>query len=191
MTARSTARSTPWRASDVQAEDGGSASGGSASGAGPGYLASLEPSMRLALDVARAVPAAAEGPADVPVGAVVLGPDGAVLGRGRNLCLASGDPTAHAEVVAIRQAARTAGSWRLDGCTLVVTLEPCAMCAGALRVARIGRLIYGAPDPRAGAAGSLWDLVQDRRLGPPVEVIGGLLAEPCAALLSEFFERLR
>jgi tRNA(adenine34) deaminase len=96
--------------------------------------------MRLALDIARAEPADAVGAADVPVGAVVLGSDGAVLGRGRNRCLASGDPTAHAEIVAIRQAARTARSWRLDDCTLVVTLEPCAMCAGALRVARIGRL---------------------------------------------------
>lgn len=157
-----------------------------------GYQASFEPSMRLALEAARAASAAREDAgADVPVGAVVLGADGAVLGRGRNLCLASGDPTAHAEMVAIRQAALTAGSWRLDGCTLVVTLEPCAMCAGALRVARIGRLVYGAPDARAGAAGSLWDLVRDRRLGPPVEVIGEVLAEPCAALLSEFFARLR
>ncbi len=148
--------------------------------------------MRLALDAARAAPPGEEGAAaDVPVGAVVLGSDGAVLGRGRNRCLASGDPTAHAEMVAIRQAAQAVGSWRLDGCTLVVTLEPCAMCAGALRVARISRLVYGAADPRAGAAGSLWDLVQDRRLGPPVEVIGGVLAQPCAALLSEFFAGLR
>jgi tRNA(adenine34) deaminase len=148
--------------------------------------------MRLALEVARAEPATPEGVgADVPVGAVVVGSEGTVLGRGRNRCLASGDPTAHAEIVAIRQAAQMAQSWRLDGCTLVVTLEPCSMCAGALRVARISRLVYGAADPRAGAAGSLWDLVQDRRLGPPVEVIGGVLAEPCAALLSEFFARLR
>jgi tRNA(adenine34) deaminase len=148
--------------------------------------------MRLALDVARATPASAEGAAaDVPVGAVVLGSDGVVLGRGRNRCLESGDPTAHAELVAIRQAALTARSWRLDGCTLVVTLEPCAMCAGALRVARIGRLVYGAPDLRAGAAGSLWDLVRDRRLGPPVEVIGGVLAESCATLLREYFAKLR
>ena len=121
----------------------------------------------------------------------MLGPDDTVLGTGRNRCLASGDPTAHAEIVAIRRAAKAAGSWRLDGCTLVVTLEPCTMCAGAVRVARIGRLVYGAPDLRAGAAGSLWDLLRDRRLGPPVEVIGGILAAPCAALLSEFFARLR
>ena len=158
----------------------------------PGYLATFEPSMRLALDVATRARADAGGAsADVPVGAVVLGPDDAVLGMGRNRCLASGDPTAHAEIVAIRQAAKAARSWRLDGCTLVVTLEPCTMCAGAVRAARIGRLVYGAPDPRAGAAGSLWDLVRDRRLGPPVEVIGGVLAAPCAALLSEFFESLR
>lgn len=191
MTARSSARSTSWPACDVQEEGGAGAPGESASGYEPGYLASFEPSMRLALDIARAEPADAVGTADVPVGAVVLGSDGAVLGHGRNRCLASGDPTAHAEIVAIRQAAQAARSWRLDDCTLVVTLEPCAMCAGALRVARIGRLVYGAPDPRAGAVGSLWDLVRDRRLGPPVEVIGGVLAEPCAALLSEFFARLR
>ncbi len=128
---------------------------------------------------------------DVPVGALVLAPDGGVLGEGRNRCVGLGDPTAHAEILAIRNAARAARAWRLDGCTLVVTLEPCTMCAGALRAARIGRLVYGAADPRAGAAGSLWDPVRDRRLGPPVEVIGGVLAEPCAALLRDFFARLR
>ena len=148
--------------------------------------------MRLAIDMDARAPAGAAGrSADVPVGAVVLGPDRAVLGKGRNRCLASGDPTAHAEIVAIRRAATAARSWRLDDCTLVVTLEPCTMCAGALRAARIGRLVYGTPDPRAGAAGSLWDLVSDRRLGPPVEVIGGVLAPSCAALLSEFFAGLR
>lgn len=147
--------------------------------------------MRLALEEAVA---ASQGPAqaaDVPVGAVVLGPDGGVVGRGRNQCLATTDPTAHAEIVAIRQAALEVGSWRLDGCTLVVTLEPCTMCAGAMLSARIRRLVYGTADPRAGAAGSLWDVVRDRRLGPPVEVIGGVLATDCAALLTDFFESRR
>ena len=153
-----------------------------------GYQASFEPAMRLALEAA----AGDSGPeADVPVGAVVLGQDGEVAGQARNECIATGDPTAHAEIVAIRQAARAAGSWRLDGYTLVVTLEPCTMCAGALLNARIKRLIYGAVDPRAGAAGSLWDVVRDRRLGPPVEVIGGVLGEECAALLSGFFRERR
>ena len=151
--------------------------------------------MRLALDLAAAdnVAEAARSVAraDVPVGAVVLSADGDVLGRGRNTCLATGDPTAHAEIVAIRAAARAAASWRLDGCTLVVTLEPCTMCAGALISARIRRLVYGAPDPRAGAAGSLWDVVRDRRLGPPVEVLSGVLAAESADLLSAFFARLR
>jgi len=161
-----------------------------------GYMASFEPAMRLALELAEGSLAAETGDApgireDVPVGAVVLGQHGDVIGRGRNACIAVGDPTAHAEVVAIRQAARALGSWRLDGCTLVATLEPCTMCAGALLSARIARLVYGAADARAGAAGSLWDVVRDRRLGPPVEVLGGVLAEPCATLLTEFFARRR
>jgi len=170
--------------------------------AAPGYLASFEPTMRLALAEA-ARPGASAGPqapggpggpkgrADVPVGAVVLAPDGAAVGRGRNECVERGDPTAHAEIVAIRVAARALGSWRLDGCTLVVTLEPCTMCAGALLNARIRRLVYGAIDARAGAAGSLWDVVRDRRLGPPVEVLGGVLADECGALVTGFFRGLR
>ncbi len=155
-------------------------------GSETGYAAGFEPGMRLALGEV----AGGTGP-DVPVGAVVLGPDGAVAGRGHNLCLATGDPTAHAEIVAIRQAAVALGSWRLDGCTLIATLEPCTMCAGAVHAARIRRVVYGAIDPRAGAAGSLWDVLRDRRLGPPVEVIGGVLAEQCGELLSDFFGRLR
>jgi len=147
--------------------------------------------MRLAVEEARRETAGSDAGADVPVGAVVLDASYAVIGRGRNRCLAAADPTAHAEIVAIRQAAQAAGSWRLDGCTLVVTLEPCVMCAGAVHTARLRRVVYGADDPRAGAAGSLWDLLRDRRLGPPVEVIGGVLAGPCAALLSDFFERRR
>ncbi|MHB1594940.1 MAG: tRNA adenosine(34) deaminase TadA [Streptosporangiaceae bacterium] len=145
--------------------------------------------MRLALNLA--ADGAHGEPSDVPVGAIVLGPDGRVIGRGRNRVLADTDPTAHAEVVALRSAARAAGSWRLDDCSLFVTLEPCTMCAGALVAARIRRLVYGAPDPRAGAAGSLWDVVTDRRLGPPVEVIGGVLAEECGGIISAFFARHR
>lgn len=147
--------------------------------------------MRQALDQAAAASTGPAATSDVPVGAVVLSADGSVAGRGRNQCLAASDPTAHAEIVAIREAAETIGSWRLDGCTLVVTLEPCTMCAGAVRNARITRLVYGAADPRAGAAGSVWDVVHDRRIGPPVEVIGGVLAEECASLVTGFFERRR
>jgi tRNA(adenine34) deaminase len=150
-----------------------------------GYRAQFEPAMRLALDLA-----VGAGP-DVPVGAVVLDPRGQVAGQGRNRREADGDPTAHAELIALRAAARALGGWRLDGCTLVVTLEPCTMCAGAVLAARIGRLVYGAADDRAGAAGSRWDLLHDRRLGPPVEVVGGVLAADCAAPLREFFGKLR
>src|SRR5258708_329276 len=138
-----------------------------------GYVSSFEPSMRLAMEqAARSDTGSATG-SEIPVGAVILAPDGAVTGTGHNQCIGTADPTAHAEIVAIRQAAATIVSWRLDGCTLVVTLEPCTMCAGAVLNARIRRLVYGAADSRAGAAGSLWDVVRDRRLGPPVEVIGG------------------
>ncbi len=126
---------------------------------------------------------------DVPVGAVVLGPDGAELGRGCNAREALGDPTAHAEVVALRAAAAVLGSWRLTGCTLVVTLEPCTMCAGALVLARVSRLVFGAWDPKAGAAGSLRDVVRDARLNHQVEVIGDVRAEESTALLRTFFHR--
>jgi tRNA(adenine34) deaminase len=160
-----------------------------------GYMTRFEPEMRLALAEAGAQAdtgtQAGIDERDVPVGAIVLGPDGAVIGRGRNRCLAETDPSAHAEIVAIRAAAAVLHSWRLDDCTLIVTLEPCAMCAGAVHSARIRRVVYGATDERAGAAGSLWDLLRDRRLGPPVEVIGGVLARECGQLLSEFFQRLR
>jgi tRNA(adenine34) deaminase len=157
-----------------------------------GYSASFEPAMRAALAEARL--AAASGPpaaADVPVGAVVLDASGAVLARAHNQREACTDPTAHAEIVAIRGAAARRGSWRLAGCTLVVTLEPCTMCAGAVTAARLGRLVFGAADPRAGAVGSLWDVVRDRRLGYQPEVIRGVLEEECAGLLSEFFARRR
>ncbi|MEV6503453.1 tRNA adenosine(34) deaminase TadA [Streptomyces prunicolor] len=140
--------------------------------------------MRLALDEAEA---AARG-GDVPVGAVVLSPDGTtVLATGHNEREATGDPTAHAEVLAIRRAAAHLGEWRLSGCTLVVTLEPCTMCAGALVQSRVDRVVYGARDQKAGAAGSLFDVVRDRRLNHRPEVIEGVLADECAHLLTEFF----
>lgn len=139
--------------------------------------------MGLALDEARR----AVETGDVPVGAIVLDSGGAVLGRGRNEREATGDPTAHAEVLAIREAAGRLGSWRLTGCTLVVTLEPCTMCAGAAVLARLDRVVYGAIDEKAGAAGSLWDVVRDRRLNHRPEVIHSVRAAECAALLTAFF----
>jgi tRNA(adenine34) deaminase len=153
-----------------------------------GFRASFEPAMREALAEA-AVPAPARG--EVPVGAVILDPAGALLARAHNQRESDADPTAHAEIVAIRAAARALGSWHLDGCTLVVTLEPCTMCAGAVVVARIARVVYGAADPKAGAAGSLWDVLRDRRLNHRAEVVGGILAEECGALLREFFAQRR
>ena len=123
---------------------------------------------------------------DVPVGAVVV-KDGVVIARGRNAREKDGDPTAHAEILAIRKAAKKLGSWRLDGCTLYVTLEPCAMCAGALVLARVDRLVFGAADPKAGFAGSLGDLVRDARLNHRLEVTAGVRAEDASALLRSFF----
>ena len=128
---------------------------------------------------------------DVPVGAVVLSPDGVVLGVGHNDREGGSDPTAHAEVLAVRAAAAALGTWRLSGCTLVVTLEPCTMCAGAIVLARLARVVYGAVDPKAGAAGSLFDLLRDRRLNHRPEVVAGVLAEECSALLRDFFEQRR
>ena len=139
--------------------------------------------MGLALDEARL--ALATG--DVPVGAVVVAADGVVLGRGHNAREAAGDPTAHAEVIALRAAAVALGRWRLDGCSLVVTLEPCPMCAGATVLARIPRLVLGAWDPKAGACGSQWDVVRDRRSTHRVEVVGGVREPESAALLRTFF----
>nr|WP_062294614.1 nucleoside deaminase [Demequina phytophila] len=133
----------------------------------------------------------AGGAGDVPVGAVVLSPDGDVLGEGRNLREVDGDPSAHAEIVAIRAAASSLGTWRLDGCTLVVTLEPCLMCAGAMLQARIPRLVLGAWDAKAGATGSQWDVVRDARIGSKVEVVSGVRGHECAAVLTEFFEARR
>lgn len=146
-----------------------------------------EPLMRLALAEAELAPSTG----DVPVGAVVVDADGAVLGRGHNRREADADPTAHAEVLALRAAAAAAGTWRLEGCTLVVTMEPCSMCAGALVLARVDRLVYGAPDPKAGAVGSLWDLVRDRRLNHRPEVLAGVLEDECGALVRDFFAAQR
>ena len=143
--------------------------------------------MRAALAEAEA--AAATG--DVPVGAVVLDEAGTILARGRNRREADGDPTAHAELVAIRAAALAVGEWRLDRLTLVVTLEPCTMCAGAITAARLSRLVFGAADPRAGAVGSLWDVVRDQRLTPVPEVIGGILANDCLDVMRRFFAERR
>jgi tRNA(adenine34) deaminase len=128
---------------------------------------------------------------DVPVGAVVLDGAGAVVASAANRREADGDPTAHAEVLALRAAANAVGSWRLDGCTLVVTLEPCLMCAGALVLARVERLVFGAWDPKAGAVGSVWDVVRDRAVNHRVEVVAGVRAEECGALLMSFFEAKR
>ena len=125
--------------------------------------------------------------ADVPIGAVVLDAEGSIIGRGRNAREALGDPTAHAEILALRSAASARGEWRLEGCTLVVTLEPCAMCAGAVVLSRVARLVYGAVDPKAGAVGSLWDLVRDRRLNHRPEVVSGVLADECGELVRTFF----
>jgi tRNA(adenine34) deaminase len=163
-----------------------------------GYTRSFEPAMRLALAEAGAGAAREAavrqetGPAeDVPVGAVILDEAGTVIARARNRREVDRDPTAHAEVMAIRQAAGALGSWRLTGLTLVVTLEPCTMCAGAVTAARLARVVYGAEDPKAGAVGSLWDVLRDTRLNHRPEVIGGVLAAECGDLLREFFAARR
>ncbi|KJK48035.1 CMP deaminase [Lentzea aerocolonigenes] len=139
-----------------------------------------------------ALVAASLSGADVPIGAVVFAPDGSVLASACNAREALGDPTAHAEILALRQAASRFGDgWRLDGCTLAVTLEPCTMCAGALVLARVSRLVFGAWEPKTGAVGSLWDVVRDRRLNHRPEVQGGVLESECADLLEQFFRTQR
>ncbi len=138
----------------------------------------------------RAALATAEGAlctGDIPVGAVITGPDGRELARACNAREATDDPTAHAEILALRRAAEAVGSWRLEGCTIAVTVEPCTMCAGAIVLARVARVVFGAWEPRTGAAGSLWDVLRDRRLNHRPEVVGGVLAGECAALLESFF----
>ena len=128
---------------------------------------------------------------DVPIGAVVLNADGEIIGKGGNERELTGDPTAHAEIIALRNAAEKIGSWRLEDCTLVVTLEPCAMCSGAILQSRIPRVVFGAWDVKAGAVGSLWDLLRDRRSLHQVEVISGVLEYRSQELLKKFFEAVR
>ncbi|MFF3668435.1 tRNA adenosine(34) deaminase TadA [Microtetraspora malaysiensis] len=152
-----------------------------------GPSAAHEAAMRRAL--AQAVRAGERG--EVPVGAVVLDAVGAIVAEAGNDREASADPTAHAEVLALRSAAEARGEWRLTGCTLVVTLEPCTMCAGAAVQARVDRVVYGADDDKAGAVGSLWDVVRDRRLNHRPEVVRGVLAADCSAVLTDFFARRR
>ena len=139
--------------------------------------------VRAALTGARAALASGE----VPIGAVVLDPSGEVIASAHNEREAGDDPTAHAEIVALRRAGEALGSWHLDGCTLAVTLEPCTMCAGAVVLARVARLVFGAWDPKAGAVGSLWDVVRDRRLNHRPEVVAGVCEEECSQLLADFF----
>ena len=143
--------------------------------------------MEVALDEARAAGVAG----DVPVGAVVLGSDGSILGKGRNERELSNDPTAHAEIRALRSASAALGTWRLTDTTLVVTLEPCPMCAGALVAGRVGRIVFGAVDPKAGACGSLYNLCSDPRLNHEVAITPGIKAAECGELLSTFFAKRR
>ena len=144
-----------------------------------------------AIDAALAEARAALDTGDVPIGAVVLDPSGNVVAVGRNEREALHDPTGHAEIVALRRAGAALGTWNLTGCTLAVTLEPCTMCAGAIVLARIARLVFGAWDPKAGAVGSLWDVVRDRRLNHRPQVVGGVAAAECGALLERFFAERR
>lgn len=146
-----------------------------------------QPAMAEAIAEARLAPSHG----DVPIGAVVLDASGAVVARAHNEREVRGDPTAHAEVLALRRAADARGSWRLEDCTLVVTLEPCTMCAGALVLSRVRRLVFGAFDPKAGAVASLWDVVRDPRLNHRPEVVGGISEDECGALLQEFFAQHR
>ncbi|MCF8571886.1 nucleoside deaminase [Gordonia sp. HY002] len=146
-----------------------------------------ETMMRVALDAARSA-----DDQDVPIGAVVYGPDGSELARAANRREADGDPTAHAEVLALREATRRYGDgWRLEGCTVAVTVEPCTMCAGAIGLARVSRVVFGAWEPKTGAVGSLWDVLRDPRLVHRPEVLGGVLADECAELVTDFFATRR
>ena len=144
--------------------------------------------VRRALDLARTVTTPDD---DVPVGAVVLDSECRIIAQAVNEREASGDPTAHAEVLALRRAAETVGTWRLEGCTIAVTLEPCPMCAGAIQLARISRVVFGAWNDAYGAAGSAWDLLRDRRLAHRPEVVGGVMEAECGELVREFFARHR
>lgn len=151
----------------------------------------VDPADLAAMERALALAAAAGAAGDVPVGAVVTDAAGTVIGEGRNLREVEHDPTAHAEIVALRQAAAARGSWNLEGCTLVVTLEPCVMCAGAVLQSRVSRLVFGAWDDKAGAVGSVYDVVRDRRLPYRAEVIAGVREDEASTLLRAFFEARR
>jgi tRNA(adenine34) deaminase len=154
---------------------------------GPAADGRYESAMRTALSEARR----AVDTGDVPVGALILDSDDEMVASARNRREADADPTGHAELLAIRAAAARLGRWRLDDCTLVVTLEPCTMCAGAIVLSRLDRLVFGAYDEKAGAVGSLWDVVRDRRLNHRPEVVGGVLADESSALLLDFFSQHR
>ena len=148
----------------------------------------IEEAMRLAIEHAKIASVASK---DVPVGAVILNANGDLISTGNNQRELLNDPTAHAEIVVIRNAAKALGTWRLDGCTIVVTLEPCAMCAGAIAQSRISKVVFGAWDEKAGAAGSVWDLLRDPRALHKVEVRSGVLEEECGTMLKEFFSEQR
>ena len=148
----------------------------------------IEEAMRVAIEHARIASVVSS---DVPVGAVILNANGDLISTGNNQRELLNDPTAHAEIVAIRHAATALGNWRLDGCIIVVTLEPCAMCAGAIAQSRISKVVFGAWDEKAGASGSVWDLLRDPRALHKVEVRSGVLEEECSAMLKEFFSEQR
>ena len=148
----------------------------------------IEEAMRVAIEHAKIASVASR---DVPVGAVMLNANGDLISVGNNQRELLNDPTAHAEIVAIRHAATALGNWRLDGCIIVVTLEPCAMCAGAIAQSRISKVVFGAWDEKAGASGSVWDLLRDPRALHKIEVTSGVLEEECAAMLKEFFSEQR
>ena len=148
----------------------------------------IEEAMRVAIEHARIASVASR---DVPVGAVILNANGDLISTGNNQRELLNDPTAHAEIVAIRHAATALGNWRLDDCIIVVTLEPCAMCAGAIAQSRISKVVFGAWDEKAGASGSVWDLLRDPRALHKVEVTSGVLEEECSAMLKEFFSEQR
>jgi tRNA(adenine34) deaminase len=154
---------------------------------GPTPSASDVALVKRAIEIATAAPRTG----DVPIGAVVVDAHGRELAAACNGREAMGDPTAHAELLALRAAAAVRGEWRLEGCTLAVTVEPCTMCAGAIGLARVARVVFGAWEPKTGAAGSLWDVLRDRRLNHRPEVVGGVLEQECAALLESFFAGFR
>ena len=148
----------------------------------------IEEAMRVAIEHAKIASVASK---DVPVGAVILNANGDLISTGNNQRELLNDPTAHAEIVVIRNAAKALGNWRLDGCIIVVTLEPCAMCAGAIAQSRVSKVVFGAWDEKAGASGSVWDLLRDPRALHKVEVTSGILEEECGAMLKEFFSEQR